>query len=119
MLVPDADAGDTFCDDALVSAGLLRWDNTDDRDDLFAELFVFPWVDDILFSKLFFFHSGLQVNLAPDAEDGLGVVGEPGGVVLVLVGDVGDVDVLAPSPLAPPCWAPPCAPTAPLTRTWW
>ena len=42
---------------------------------------------------LFFFHKGVQVNLAPDVEDGLGVIGvigEPGCVVLLLVGDVGD-----------------------------
>ena len=90
MLVSDADAGDTIGDDTLVSAGLLCWDSTDDRDVLFAAFFFFPWEDDILLSKLFFFHSGVQVKLAPDAEDGLGVAGEPGGDVLVLVGDVCD-----------------------------
>ena len=115
MLVSDADAGDTIDADALVSAGLLCWDS---MDVLFAAFF-FLWEDDILLSKLFFFHSGVQVNLAPDAEDGLGVAGDPGGVVLVLVGDVGDGGVLVTSPLAPPCWAAPCAPTAPWSRTWW
>ena len=45
----------------------------------------------------------MQVNLAPDAEDGLGVAGDPGGVVLVLVGDVGDGGVLFTSLLASPC----------------
>ena len=119
MLVSDADAGDTFCDDTLVSAGLLCWDSTDDRDVLFAAFFFFPWEDDILLSKLFFFHRGVQVNLALDAEDGLGVVGEPGGDILVLVGDVEDGDVLLTSLLASPCWAAPCAPTAPWSRTWW
>ena len=113
MLDSDADAGDTTVADALVSAGLLFWDS---KDVLFAAFF-FPWDDDILLSKLFFFHSGVQVNLAPDAEDGLGVVGEPGGDVLVLVGDVGDV--LLTSLLASPCWVAPCAPTAPWSRTWW
>ena len=109
MLDSDADAGDTIVADALVSAGLLFWDS---KDVLFAAFF-FPWDDDILLSKLFFFHSGVQVNLAPDAEDGLGVVGEPGGDVLVLVGDVGDVGVLLTSLLAFLCWATPCAPTSP------
>ena len=119
VLVSDADAGDTIGDDTLVSAGLLCWDSTDDRDVLFAAFFFFPWEDDILLSKLFFFHRGVQVNLALDAEDGLGVVGELGGDVLVLVGDVEDGDVLLTSLLASPCWAAPCAPTAPWSRTWW
>ena len=68
---------------------------------------------------LFFFHNGVQINLAPDADDGLGVIGEPGGVVLLLVGDVGDGGVLLATPVSPPCWAVPSAPTAPWSRAWW
>ena len=62
---------------------------------------------------LFFFHNGVQVNLAPDAEDVLGVIGEPGGVVLLLVGDVGNGGVLLATSFSPPCWAAPSAPSAP------
>ena len=69
---------------------------------------------------LFFFHNGVQVNLAPDAEDVLGVIGEPGGVELLLVGDVGDGGVLLACPVSPPCLAVPSAPTAPWSRAcWW
>ena len=78
----DADADNTFLD-AVVSAGLLCWD--DDDLFIFDELLLFPWEEDILLSILFFFHKGVQVNLAPEVDDDLGVIGEPGGIVVLLV----------------------------------
>ena len=52
---------------------------------------------------LFFFHKGVQVNLAPEVDDDLGVIIEPGGVVVLLVGDVGDDSVLLAAHFAPSC----------------
>ena len=104
----DADADNNVLD-AVVSAGLLCWDDLF----FFDELLLFPWEEDILLSILFFFHKGVQVNLAPEVDDDLGVIGEPGGVVVLLVGNVGDDGVLLATPFSPPCWAAPSAPSAP------
>jgi hypothetical protein len=107
-LVLGADADNNVLD-AVVSAGLLCWEGPF----FFDDLLLFPWEEDILLSILFFFHKGVQVNLAPDVDDDLGVIGEPGGVVVLLVGDVGYGGVLLATPFASPCWAAPSAPSAP------
>ena len=72
-------------------------------DIFFFVLLLFPWEEDILLSIRFFFHKGVHVNLAPGVDDDLGVMGEPGGVVVLLVGDVGDGGVLLATPFAPSC----------------
>ena len=88
-----------------VVAGLLHWEA--------LLCLLFPWEEDIHLPMLFFFHKGVQVNLAPNVDDDLVVIGEPGGIVLLLLGYVGDDGVLLATPFSPPCWAAPSAPSAP------
>ena len=72
-----------------VVAGLLDWDA--------LLCLLFPWEEDDILNKLFFFHRGVQANLAPDVP---GVIGELGGVVWLPVVNVGDGGLLG-TPVAP------------------
>ena len=96
---------DLVCLDAddldVVAAGLL------DRDALLCLLF--PLEEDDILNILFFFHNGVQANLAPDVP---GVIGEPGGVVWLPVVDVGDGGLLA-TPVAPSAPSSRCTSSAP------
>ena len=85
----------------VVIAGLLDWEA--------LPCLLFPWEEDDILNILFFFHNGVQVNLAPDVP---GVIGELGGVVWLPVVDVGDGGLLA-TPLAPSAPSSRCTSSAP------
>ena len=72
-----------------VAAGLLDWDT--------LLCFFFACEEDDILNRLFFFHNGVQANLAPDVP---GVMDELGGVVWLPVVDVDDGGLPA-TPVAP------------------